>query len=261
MSSYYHFKTNNISRGTGGSFAYNVSYICGRTIEDNYAHKKYYNKRSDVVFSEVFLPENAPAEYRDVQRLSDEINNAEKRYDARTARVFIVSFPNELSSDEQIKIVEDFVRTNFVDSGFAVVAAIHSGINPKDPSKNNPHAHILVSTRTVDANGFSRIKPRELNKKKYVRIWREQWAHELNRELERNELDVRVSHESFEVQGIDREPTIHLSRIDFQKEKRGERTIAGDKKREIQRRNEKKCQCEKERDIERERQRTIQRSR
>ena len=100
-----------------------------------------------------------------------------------------------------------------------------------------------------------------MNKKQYIRIWREQWAHELNRELERNKLDIRVSHESFEVQGIDREPTIHLSQIDFQKEKRGERTIAGDRKREIQKRNEKKRQREKERDIERERQRTIQRSR
>ena len=261
MSNHYHFEAKNISRGTGGSFARNVSYIYGRNIEDNYAHKKYYHKRSDVVFSKVYLPENAPAEYRDIQRLSDEINNAEKRYDARTARVFIASFPNKLSSEEQIKIVEDFVRTNFVDCGFAVVAAIHSGVNVKDPSKNNPHAHILVSTRTVDANGFSRIKPRELNKKQYIRIWREQWAHELNRELERNKLDIRVSHESFEVQGIEREPTIHLSQIDFQKEKRGERTIAGDRKREIQKRNEKKRQREKERDIEREKQRTIQRSR
>lgn len=261
MSSHYHFEVKNISRGTGRSFARNVSYICGRNIEDNYAHKKYYHKRSDVVFSKVYLPENTPAEYRDIQRLSNEINNAEKRYDARTARLFIASFPNELSKDEQIKIVEDFVKTNFVDNGFAVIAAIHSGVNPEDQSINNPHTHILVSTRTVDANGFSKIKPREQNKKQYIRIWREQWARELNRELERNKLDIRVSHESIEVQGIDREPTIYLSRIDFQKEKKGERTIAGDRKREIQKRNKKKRQQEKERNIKHERQLTMERSR
>lgn len=33
-------------------------------------------------------------------------------------------------------------------------------------------------------------------------------------------MDIRVSHLSLEVQGIyDREPTIHLSRIDWQREK------------------------------------------
>lgn len=40
-----------------------------------------------------------------------------------------------------------------------------------------------------------------------------------------------------------------------------QKPIVGDRKREIQRRNEKKRQREKKRDIEREKQRTIQRSR
>lgn len=59
-----------------------------------------------------------------------------------------------------------------------------------------------------------------------------------NRAYERNGLDIRVSHESLEVQGVrDRHPTIHLSLADWQREKRGERTHAGDKKREIEAHN------------------------
>ena len=55
---------------------------------------------------------------------------------------------------------------------------------------------------------------------------------------ERNGYDIHVSHESLEVQGEkDREPTIHISRIDYQKEMRGQSTIAGDKKRAIRERN------------------------
>ncbi len=74
-----------------------------------------------------------------------------------------------------------------------------------------------------------------------MNIWREQWAYVQNRAYERNRLDIRVSHESLEVQGRrDREPTIHLSRIDWQKEERGERTSAGDRKRAIRERNEKR---------------------
>ena len=248
MSNYYHFEANNVSRGKGGSIARILSYISGRHIKDNFLDKNHYHKRSDVDFSKVYLPQNAPSEFRDLQRLSNEINNAEKRCDARTARSFIASFPNELSTVEQIKTVEAFVRSNFVDKGYAVVLAIHNGTNPKDPSKNNPHAHIIVSTRTVDANGFSKIKQREMNNKRYIRIWREQWAKELNRTLERNNIKTRVSHESYEVLGIDREPTIYLNLADYQREKRGERTCAGDKKREIKKRNEERQRIKHERE-------------
>lgn len=197
-----------------------------------------YNSRSDVVYFKNMLPRGAPPEFSDPQRLSDEVNKAEKRYDARTAKLIIASLPKELSTEEHIKVVDEFVQTNFVDQGFVAVVAIHSGINESDPQKNNPHAHILVSTRTLDANGFSRIKPREMNQKERVTEWRKQWENVLNRALERNNLEIRVSCKSLEVQGIKREPMPHLTLADYQKEKRGERTLAGDKKREIMKLND-----------------------
>ena len=63
-------------------------------------------------------------------------------------------------------------------------------------------------------------------------------------------MDIRVSHLNLEVQGIDREPTIHISRIDWQKEKSGERTVAGDKKRDIKERNEERV-CQRQLELER----------
>lgn len=95
--------------------------------------------------------------------------------------------------------------------------------------------------------------PRMKNKRKYINIWREDWANEQNLAYEKNGLNIRVSHESFEVQGKDREPTIHLSRIEWQKEQLGEKTIHGDKKRAIKKRNEERIcqkQLEQERNIE-----------
>ena len=58
-------------------------------------------------------------------------------------------------------------------------------------------------------------------------------------------LSVRVSHESLERQGIDREPVNHLSRMDWQRERQGERTRSGDKRREIQRRNKRRLEQER----------------
>lgn len=255
----YHLEIQNISRGKGRSFPRSANYISGERIHDKYNSTTYYYQRQDVLYHEVFQPDTAPPEFHNLQRLCDEIDNAEKRYDARTAREFIGSLPNELPTHELIQIVKEYVSDNFVKYGLCAVAAIHEGCNETDPSKNNPHAHILVSTRTIGPEGFSKKKDREHNSTKYVDIWRENWAQTQNRAYERNGYNIQVSHESLEVQGkYDREPTIHISRIDWQKEKSGERTISGDKKRDIKKRNEERI---RKRQLKRDRSLDIDRSR
>lgn len=246
----YHLEVNVISRGQGRSITKAINYISGKRLHDDYTGKTYYNCRQDVLYDKIFQPTNVPLEFYDLQSLCNEIDKAEIRYDARTAREFKCSLPNELPVHELIQIVSEYVSSNFVDQGLCAIAAIHEGRNETDPSMNNPHVHIIVPTRFVGPEGFSKKKDREHDNKKYVGIWREQWAKVQNRAYERNGLDIRVSHESLEIQGEDREPTIHLSRIDWQKEKRGERTIAGDKKRTIKARNEERI-CQRQLDRER----------
>jgi len=251
----YHLEISIISRRKGRSVTGSVSYITGRKLHDCYQNRTYNNPRHDVVWQKIFTPDNAPPEFREHQHLCNGIDRSEIRKDARTARQFIGSLPNELSPWEQIQIVSDFINQNFVSNGLCAIAAIHRGRNADDPSRNNPHVHIIVPTRTVGPNGFSKKKDREHDKRSYTDIWREQWAEVQNRAYERRKLDIRVSHESLEMQGRrDREPTIHLSRIDWQKEQRGERTPAGDRKRAIQERNRKRqlvLEQEKERNKDR----------
>ena len=55
--------------------------------------------------------------------------------------------------------------------------------------------------------------------------------------LKKKGMEVGVSHESLEVQGIDREPTIPLGRAAMALERKGIRTENGDKNREIEIRN------------------------
>lgn len=242
----YHFETKIISRGKGRSVTAAVGYINGKTLRDSYSGKTYYNSRNDVIWQKIFLPAHAPTEFRQLQHLCDEIERAEVRWDARTARQFIGSLPNELPPGELIRIVHEFIEDNFVSCGLCAIAAIHRGRNRDDPSRNNPHVHIIVPTRTVGEYGFNKRKDREHDKQKYINIWREQWAEVQNRAYRRNRLDIQVSHETLEVQGKrDREPTIHLSRIDWQREQRGERTPAGDRKRAIRERNQERVRQRK----------------
>lgn len=237
----YHFEVTIISRGKGRSVTSSVSYISGRALHDIHNGKTYYKHREDLAWQKIFLPDHAPAEFRQLQHLCDEIECAEMRWDARTARQLTASLPNELPLGELVRIVHEFVADNFTSQGLWTVAAIHRKHNHHDPKKNNPHVHMIVPTRPVGPDGFCKLKDREHDKRKYITIWREQWATVQNRAYERNGLDIQVSHESLEAQGKhDREPSIHLSRIDWQKEQRGERTPAGDRKRAVKERNQRR---------------------
>ena len=240
----FHLEVQVISRGKNRSVTRLANYISGERLHDPYRDETYYKRRKDVLHCEIFQPSNAPSEFYDLQCLCNAIEGAERRYDARTAREFKGSLPNELSHRELIQIVREFIEANFLDHALCAVAAIHEGDNKQDPAKKNPHVHIIVPTRTVGPDGFNRKKYREHDKHKYIDIWREQWASAQNRAYERNGLSIRVSHESLFVQGChDREPVNHLSLVDWQKKQRGEYTPAGIRRREIEAQNKARILC------------------
>ena len=234
----YHFEVTNTRRGKGPSITLMASYITGIPLHEPDEGKQYDIARDDVLFWEVFMPTDAPEKYHDLQTLCLEIENAEHRRDSRTSRIIVCSLPNEMTLDCNIQLVKQFVIPNFVRHRICVLVGIHEGKNMECPKRDNPHVHMLISTRTIDSNGFNTIKDRIHNKREYICLWRENWAKVINRAYEREGLDIHVDHRSFRDQGIVREPLRHLSRTDYEREARGERTLSGDLNREIRQRNE-----------------------
>ena len=196
----YRFEVKTLSRKQGDSLFARTNYITGERIRDEQLGRAYSHKREDVAFSEIFLPDAVPDNYRELQTLISAMDAAEKRVDARTAREFIGSLPNELPLEAQIGIVSEFVEENFVDRGLCAIASIHTGINPDDPRKNNPHVHIIVSTRQIGAEGFLPKKDRSLDSDENVKAWRKSWEETQNRAYARAGLKKRVSCLSLEVQ-------------------------------------------------------------
>lgn len=237
---HYHFNAGYTSRGNEQSVTERVSYITGKTLRDNYYNETFYKDREDVLYCKIILPNKSPPSFYDLQSLCFEIDKAEKeRKKARTARVIVGALPNELPLKELINIVEEFVDVNFTKYGVGAIVAIHEGKNEEHPSKNNPHVHIIVTTRSIGTEGFFKKKNRELDKPKYLLIWRIQWEILQNRAYKRNGIEAEVSCKSLKEQGCKRKPLPHLSFADYQKEKRGIRTIAGDKRREVKKYNKK----------------------
>ena len=242
----FHLNASVISRGHGKSVTAASAYIAGERLYDTHEgriHDRSY--RRDVVYKEILLPSEAPHELLDRQTLLDELNRAEKRTDSQMARSIHLALPNELSLSEQVNLVRAFVQSNFIRYGLCADIAIHQGeldesrkptsIEPVTERRDNRHAHIIVPFRAVDEHGFCPTKQqtRFMNSPCYLAAWRESWANLQNREFERRNLPVRVSHESLAAQGMDREPTKHLGPGTIAMELRGIQTDRGNEYREI----------------------------
>jgi hypothetical protein len=90
-----------------------------------------------------------------------------------------------------------FVREEFTERGIVADIAIHEP-DARDGEKQ-PHAHIMVSDRPLDAsqpNGLAAKKDRTLADAKGIEALRERWATHCNRALERAHVPERVDHRS-----------------------------------------------------------------
>lgn len=144
----YHLEAKVVSRGAGRSAVAASAYLsCSRLYNDYDGIQHDYTKKQGLVWQEVFLPEYAPQEWQEREKLWNAVEEVETAKDSRLAREFVVALPIELSREEQIELLQEFIREQFVSDGMCADAAIH------DTDGHNPHAHILLTVRPLDEQG------------------------------------------------------------------------------------------------------------
>lgn len=251
----YHCSIKNISRSGGKSAVASASYRAGEKLEDLETGLTHdYTKKTEVVYSEIFLCENAPIEYQDRATLWNAVEQKETASNSRLAREWEVALPNELTLEQSKELVRGFAQS-LADEGMCVDANIHW-------KNGNHHAHIMGTVRAINEKGEWTAKTRKVydldengqkipqidkktglqkvdgqnrkqwkshkedytnwNSKEKVEEWRERWADQCNKALEKAQSVERVDHRSFERQGIERIPTIHEGYVARQMEQRGE---------------------------------------
>ena len=205
----FHLSAKIISRGKGQSAIAAAAYRSGERLRDEQANEqKFYQTRAErIEFTEILAPKDAPEWAHDRNALWNHAERAEKRKDAQLAREIEVSLPHELTAQQREWLVKDFAREAFVRKGYAVDIAIHAP--DKESDQRNHHAHLMVTRRTLGADGFAPTKDWKRNPQELAE-WREQWAHLANRHLERHGHEARIDHRSLKEQGIDREAGVHL---------------------------------------------------
>ncbi|NTI45962.1 Ti-type conjugative transfer relaxase TraA (plasmid) [Agrobacterium tumefaciens] len=229
-----HFSASIVSRGSGRSVVLSAAYRhCAKMEYEREARTIDYTRKQGLVHEEFMLPADAPKWVRAMiadrsvagasEAFWNKVEAFEKRADAQLARDLTIALPLELPAEQNIALVRDFVEKHILAKGMVADWVYHD--NP-----GNPHIHLMTTLRPLTGDGFGTKKVavigedgqpvRTKSGKILYELWagstddfnvlRDGWFERLNHHLALGGIDLRIDGRSYEKQGIDLEPTIHL---------------------------------------------------
>lgn len=199
----FHLHVKNISRGEGRSVVAAAAYRAGETLPNEAEERlSAFGGRRDVLCSEIRLPNVAPAWAGDRARLWNAVEAVERRKDARLAKEIEVALPREIPLAGWLSLARAMADI-YTRQGFVVDLAIHD-----DGTARNPHAHFLLTTRVLSAEGFGG-KIREADGLKFVTEARAKWAALVNDALAGAGVGGSVDPRSHRAAGIETRPGEH----------------------------------------------------
>lgn len=224
----YHLTTKAVSRTKGQSVVASAAYRAGERLEDMRTDEVAdYRRKSEVDHTEIIGFSGSRSE------LWNKAEQAEKRKDATLAKEYEIALPKELDRAHKIKLAQEYAHYLHERHNVAVDLCIHK------IDSDNPHAHILTTTREVrNGNELGEKTAREWSdtkrkkhgldgRKQDLIEARETWATLANRSLARSHVIERIDHRSLKAQNIQREPQIHVGVTATAMERKGKETDRG----------------------------------
>jgi len=226
-----------ISRSGAKSVVAAAAYRAGeRILDERTGTVRDYTRKRGILDTLILTPHNASEWIQTRARLWNDVEHREdkstRRSTAQLARELQLSLPHELTHEQRVELVCDFIKKEFVEHGVVADIAFHAP--PSHGDRRNYHAHILLTLRHIGPKGFGKKvrlweqqdgsgkrKSWQQYEKERLVEWRRLWAVYENRALEKYGHPQRVDHRRLEDQGIDREPTTHIGPDACEMERRG----------------------------------------
>lgn len=216
----FHLTTHTMSRAAGHSAVAAAAYRAAEKMVDERTGEVFdFTRKSGVLSAEIVVPQGGTAPDRET--LWNAAEAAEKRKDSRTAREWRLALPHELNEAERKALAMQMGRALAERYGVAVDVCIHAP--DKNGDDRNYHAHMLATTRRIDAQGKLGAKATiELANKDRAKLGiagtsqsdlvdiRREWSELANQALARAGLDERIDARSFADQGVMLAPTRHV---------------------------------------------------
>ncbi|WP_028749762.1 Ti-type conjugative transfer relaxase TraA [Rhizobium mesoamericanum] len=229
-----HFSVSIVARGSGRSVVMSAAYRhCAKMEYEREARVIDYTRKQGLLHEEFAIPAGSPKWLRAIiadrtvsgasEAFWNRVEAFEKRSDAQLAKDVTLALPVELTAEQNIALMRDFVEHHITTKGVVADWVYHD-------APGNPHVHLMTPLRPLAEDGFGAKKvavlgpdgnPIRNNAGKIVyELWagsvddfnafRDGWFACQNRHLALAGLDIRIDGRSFEKQHIALKPTIHL---------------------------------------------------
>lgn len=193
------FKHHFCRRGETGPKAHaHAAYLSGTKLDDGFGNTADFTPKGGILHAEVWSPADAPSWAKDRGALWRSLEAREdkstRHAKAILAHKFIGALPHELSLEENIRYVKDFVREQFTRKGYAADWAIHA----PDPGSDNRnyHVHIMVPLRKLGEDGWAKTKDRFPKNSpalsQYIREKQQAFFDLQNRYLQKNGYTAQI---------------------------------------------------------------------
>ena len=145
------------SRSKGNSAVAVAAYCSASKLYDKRTGEIHnFKNKEHVIYNSIMLPDGSDEKLEDREYLWNEVEKAEKKSNARVSKDIIIALPKELSKDDWIQLSRQYADEHFVSKGVVADLAIHN-------IEDNPHCHILVTTRRLLGDKFDSHKARDLD--------------------------------------------------------------------------------------------------
>lgn len=203
----YHLEVKTHSRNNNANAVKAAAYRAGTVLFDEVNGRAYdFSRKTEVIHSEILAPRHAPEWVAVRSRLWHEVELKERYKNARLFREIVVALPLELSHEQCIALLREYITTELTSIGMVADYSIHA-------KPGNPHCHISLTTRKISGAGFGE-KDRDWNAHALLLRWRKSWAETVNQHLVKAGCgpDISIDHRSLREQGVNRTPTVHVGR-------------------------------------------------
>ncbi|MBE1206218.1 Ti-type conjugative transfer relaxase TraA [Aminobacter carboxidus] len=229
-----HFSVSIVSRGDGRSVVLSAAYRhCAKMAYEREARSVDYTRKQGLLHEEFSAPPDAPQWLRSLiadhsvagasEAFWNKVEAFEKRSDAQLAKDITMALPLELSAEQNIALVRDFVERHILARGMVADWVYHD-------APGNPHVHLMMTLRPLTEDGFGSKKVAVIGQNGEVlrntagkivyELWaggmddftalRNAWFETQNQHLALAGIDLRVDGRSYAERGIDLVPTTHI---------------------------------------------------
>jgi Ti-type conjugative transfer relaxase TraA len=229
-----HFSVSIVARGSGRSAVLSAAYRhCSKMDYEREARTIDYTRKQGLLHEAFVVPADAPEWLRNLiadrsvsgvsEAFWNKVEAFEKRADAQLAKDITIALPIELSNEQNIALVDAFVERHITSQGMVADWVYHD-------APGNPHVHLMTTLRPLTEEGFGAKKvavlapdgnPLRNDAGKIIyELWagglddfnalRDGWFACQNHHLALAGFDIRIDGRSYESQGIELKPTIHL---------------------------------------------------